>query len=65
MKITFTLIFLSLLNSMIYAQQFAPIGAKWYYEVFNSGINQNQQFVQQWKVNMYECVGEEMINGFV
>ena len=46
------------------AQQFSPIGAKWYYEVFNSGINVDQQFVHSWKVNFYECVGEEIMDGY-
>jgi hypothetical protein len=47
------------------AQEFAPIGAKWYYEIYNSGLNQSQQVVQMLTTQLYECIGEETIDSIV
>ena len=53
---------LSILPYAVTAQEFAPVGAKWHYEVYNSGLNQSQQVVQTRTTEVYECVDEEAID---
>lgn len=58
MKYTLSLTMALMISSLLMAQSFAPVGAKWYFADQLGGIAPPDRAYQY-----YECTGQEMVNG--